>query len=112
MKKSIGIMLAAMALMSCSNDKDKEGFPVDPIEGQTYTRSDGSSGIWNSMMGYWMISSMMNGNRAVHHYYPSNNTFTNASGAKVARPAGYAPVKSTSKSSGFGKTGRSRSSVS
>ena len=105
-------MLAAMALVSCGNNSDSEGFPAEPVDGQTYTRSDGSSGVWNAMMGYWMISSVMNGNRAVHNYYPSSNTFTNASGQKVARPANYAPIKSTSRSSGFGKSGRSRSAIS
>lgn len=112
MKKSIGIMLAALALISCGNNTDQEGFPSEPTDGQTYERTDGSRGVWNAMMGYWMISSIMNGNRAMHHYYPSNNSFTDASGKTVARPTHFTPKKASSRNSGFGKSGRSRSAIS
>ena len=103
-------MLAALALISCDNNQDQEGFPLNPEEGQTYTRSDNSTGTWNAIMGYWMISSMVNGNRTMHHYYPSNNKFTDASGKSVTRPTHY-KTRSTSKSSGFGSSSRSRSSA-
>lgn len=107
---TVALFLAAlMVSTSCSNNSDQEGFPKTPSEGESYTRNDGSTGVWNAMMGYWVISSMINGNRVNNHYYPASNKFTNASGKSISRPAYYATPK-TSRSSGFGSTGSRKSS--
>ena len=106
MKKITGIFLATLFAISCSSQKDEEGFPKDPTEGQTYTRNDGSRGVWNAMLGYWMISSMVNGRSVTNHYYPSTNRFTNSTGTTIERPKHYSKSKS-----GFGRSSRTRSSA-
>ncbi len=112
MKKITGIFLATLFAISCSSQKDEEGFPKDPTEGQTYTRNDGSRGVWNAMLGYWMISSMVNGRSVTNHYYPATNKFTNSTGSTIERPKHYSKPTSRSKSrSGFGSSSRTRSSA-
>lgn len=112
MKKITGIFLAALFAVSCSSQKDKEGFPKNPEDGQAYTRNDGSRGVWNAMLGYWMISSMINGRSVSNHYYPATNRFTNSAGTNITRPTYYAkPVSKASSKSGFGRSSRSRSSA-
>ena len=114
MKKKFGAIAlfigAILLAKSCSSSTDQEGWPSNPEEGQKYSRTDGSSGVWNAMMGYWMISSMINGRQVQNHYYPSTNTFTNTTGQKITKPSYYTAPKSTSRSSGFGRSGTKSSS--
>jgi len=80
-------------------------------------------------MGYWMITSMMNGHQTQHYYYPASGQYRDDRNQPVARPA-HIPVyraaspsrnflggstNSTSangKSGGFGSTGKSSSTAS
>lgn len=65
----------AALLVSCSPNRQKEGLPENPQEGQVY--QDGSSHwVWNSAMQYWMIRSLFNAGGPVHYYYPSSREWS------------------------------------
>lgn len=126
----LGLITLALLSSSCSCSKRAEdGYPSNPTNGQVYRDSNGNQSTWNALMGYWMISSMMNGRQTQHYYYPSSGQYRDDRNQPVPRPA-YIPAyrtaspsrsffggssKSTSttgKSGGFGSTGKSSSTAS
>lgn len=129
----ICIGLSAMSSCSCNdNRRTGEAYPTNPTSGQIYRDSRGNESVWNTALNCWMISSMMNGRRVEHHYYPATGVYKNPAGAVVARPSYIpqaksrftsTPIKSTNtkatmpsstapsaRSAGFGGTGRSAGS--
>lgn len=105
MKKN-SIFLAAIALtMAFSSCTQEESYPTNPKNGEKYVDNNGNNCIWNAALNYWIISSIINGRNVTHHYYPSNNSYTNSNGQKVSRPANIPAYKT----GGFGSTGRSSS---
>lgn len=102
------IVSLSLLTSACSSKDDAIPYPTEPKDGQVY-RHNGTSSIWNAALGYWAISSIMNGNSTQHRYYPNTQTYTNASGSRIATPS-YAmnsKGKPVSKS-GFGSSSRSR----
>lgn len=82
------IGLASMSSCSCNdNRRTGEAYPVNPSSGQVYRDSRGNESVWNTALQCWMISSMMNGSRVEHHYYPSSGVYKDRDGREVARPA-------------------------
>jgi hypothetical protein len=126
MKKSNPIFLAILALSLLSSCEKKNEYPESPTDGQTYIDNRGNTSTWNSAMGYWMIYSMMNGQRTTVCYYPSSGEYRSPSGAVVSRPSsiprtskftrsGANGAKSSTgakSSKGFGTSGHSSSSAS
>lgn len=105
MKKNylfLGVMSLIMATTSCSQE---ETYPSKPKNGEKYVDQNGNNCVWNAAMNYWIISSMVNGRNVTHYYYPSNNSYTNSTGAKVSRPANIPAYKT----GGFGSSARSSS---
>lgn len=133
MKKpnSLFMGLIVLALLSssysCSKRADDGGYPLNPTNGQVYRDSNGNTSTWNALLGYWMISSMMNGRQTTHYYYPGRNEYRDERNAVVSRPTyipayrtasptrssmfGKSSTSTTGKSGGFGSTGRSSSSA-
>ena len=105
MKKTIIISALLAATLSITGCKSKEeSFPENPKDGQTYTTPNGSTGIWNAAMGYWMIRSMINNQSVTNRYYPSTNTYTDNNGKNIVKPNYFhtAKPKANSRSGGFG----------
>lgn len=78
--------LIALALLGSCN-RNKEGYPSQPVNGQVYHDRNGNTNIWNAALGYWMISSMINGQQVQHYYYPSTGVYRDASNRVVTKPA-------------------------
>jgi len=70
----LGLITLALLSSSCSK-KAEDGYPSNPTNGQVYRDSNGNNSTWNALMGYWMISSMMNGRQTQHYYYPSSGEY-------------------------------------
>lgn len=105
MKKTVIVSVLLAATISFSGCKSKEeSFPENPKDGQTYTTPNGSTGIWNAAMGYWMIRSMVNNQSVTNRFYPSTNSYTDNSGKQIAKPNYFKTSKSSSssRSGGFG----------
>ena len=101
----LGIAAISLAAMQCS--KEVDDFPNDPQNNQTYTCPDGSTGIYNGLMNYWIISSIINGRSTTNRFYPSTGSYTDNNGKKIAKPNYFT---STKKVGGFGRSGRSATS--
>ena len=105
----VSLGLVFWATRSCSEESSEPEYPESPKDGQVYTRN-GTSSVWNAALGYWAISSMMNGRSQQHRYYPNTQSYTNSAGAKVATPAFVTNSKGKSVSKrGFGSSSRGRS---
>lgn len=99
--KKPNVMFASMiclslAVSSCSCDRrgNHAQYPSNPTNGQTYIDNSGNSSVWNAALGYWMITSMVNGRSVQHHYYPSTGRYTDEYDRTVTRPA-HIPAAST-----------------
>ena len=107
MKKKNTILASLLAIsMIFTGCSSKEGFPENPEDGQSFTTSNGSTGTWNAIMGYWMISSMINGQRVQNRYYPSTGTYTNNAGTPIKDPKYFSKsnTNSSTKKGGFGSS--------
>lgn len=111
MKKSSSLFLGliTLALLNGSCTRDDGGYPTSPTNGQVYRDSNGNQSTWNALMGYWVISSMMNGNQTRHYYYPSSGQYRDERNQPVARPAYIPAYRAASSSRSFfgGKTSTS-----
>lgn len=122
----MGLIILALLSSSCRSKRvDDGGYPMNPTNGQVYRDSNGNTSTWNAMMGYWMITSMMNGRQSTHYYYPGRNEYRDERNSVVARPAyipayrtssptrssmfGRSSTSTTGKSGGFGASGKSSS---
>lgn len=140
MKKSNHLFLGLVSLMllgACTTrdaayQEDQQfAYPANPANGTVYTDPYGNQSVWNSAMNYWIISSMLNGHRVNHYYYPSTGVYRDntmriitrsdygayARRANPSRVYHSVPVRSGSwgsrsasspaRSGGFGSSGRS-----
>lgn len=112
-KKSVFIgTIVSLSLLasSCSyfSKDDSPEYPEAPADGQVY-KHNGTSSIWNAALGYWAISSIMNGRSVNHRYYPNTQTYTNATGSKINTPVYAKNSKGRGVTKrGFGSTSRGR----
>ncbi len=92
----VSMICLSLAVSSCSCDKrgNYAQYPSNPTNGQTYIDNSGNNSVWNAALGYWMITSMVNGRSVQHHYYPSTGNYTDNNGRTVSRPA-HIPAAST-----------------
>jgi hypothetical protein len=113
MKKSNSIFLTILAfgLLALSSCEKKTEYPETPVDGQTYVDNHGNSSVWNAALNYWMINSMLNGQRTTVYYYPTSGVYKNTTGTVITRPTSIPPARSHSsmRSRGFGSTGHSSS---
>jgi hypothetical protein len=120
----LGLISLALTFGACRDDR--RAYPANPQNGQVYVDRNGNNSVWNAALGYWMISSMMNGHQVNHYYYPASGQYRNANGAVIARPShiptyrtatssrssmskSTSPSSSPAKSGGFGSTGKASS---
>jgi len=76
MKKNylfLGLVGLSLLTAGCS---DRSQFPSSPRNGERYQDRDGNVCVWNAAMNYWVITSMMNGQRVNNYYYPSTRTYS------------------------------------
>lgn len=86
----------AMLMSACTQ---KQKLPQNPKDKQEYKDEEGNRWVYNSHGNFWMVYALMNSmnssnagyattpNYQCYRYYPSNNSWTNATGTAKATPS-------------------------
>lgn len=97
-KKSMTFAAAVLGLaMLMSACTQKQKLPQNPKDKEEYKDEEGNRWVYNSHGNFWMVYALMNSmNNAgsgyyaatpSYRYYPSNNSWTNATGTAKATPS-------------------------
>ncbi len=88
----------AMLMSACTQ---KQKLPQNPKDKEEYKDEEGNRWVYNSHGNFWMVYALMNSmnssnassgyattpNYQCYRYYPSNNSWTNATGSAKATPS-------------------------
>ena len=133
-KKSMTFAAAVIGLtMLMSACTQKQKLPQNPKDKEEYKDEEGNRWVYNSHGNFWMVYALMNSMNNTnagsgyyaatpsYRYYPSNNSWTNATGTAKATPSSsltnfatgsYRSANSSNSASSAVKTSSSRSSSS